>query len=232
MTEFLRAIGLGSKSQDKEIELALKKLDREKTPLLMEIEGSHVHFRSVLAVKQDMIIVAKPGGLGQHLKKDSVVRFSIPEEPEKDLRLTVMNAHFNLTSGNAVFICKAPHSFTEGSKRKATRFNTSRFNNLHLSIPSLSYRFRIVDLSIGGLKIYVQEKIMERFPIGKPIAPVTIQISKHSADIGSVVPRVHSGNTVGCEIQITANDTARKYISHLINSLQKTEQDKLQSAEL
>ena len=232
MAEFLKAFGLGGKGADKEVVQTLKRLDKLKTPLLMEIEQSQIHFRSVLAVKQGVIAVAKPMGLGSHLKKDSVVRFSVPDEPGHDIRLQVASPHFNLTSGNAIFICNFPTSFSEGTKRRATRFNTSRFNNLLLSVPTLKYRFRIVDLSMNGLKVYAQGNLDELFPLGHPISPANIQISKYSVELGMIIPRVHKGNTVGCEMTVPEGSTTRKYIAHLIDSLQKSEEQHLQGASL
>ena len=232
MTEFLKAIGIGTKSEEKEVALVLRKLDKSKTPLLMEIEQAHIHFRSVLAVKQGVIVVAKPMGLGPYLKKDSVVRFSIPNQPGRDIRLQVASPHFNLTSGNAVFICKVPLAYSEGTKRKATRFNTSRFSNLLFTIPNRSDKYRIIDLSLNGFKIFCQGKLNELFPIGRPISPAMLHISKYTTDVGVVVPRVHKGNTVGCEIQGPENSPARKYLAHLISSLQKSEEEELRGAEL
>ena len=63
MTEFLKAFGLGGRTEEKEVAQTLKRLDREKAPLLMEVEQAQVHFRSVLAVKKGVIVVAKPMGL-------------------------------------------------------------------------------------------------------------------------------------------------------------------------
>ena len=232
MAEFLKAFGLGGRGEEKEVVQTLKRLDKSKTPLLMEIEQSQIHFRSVLAVKQGVIAVAKPMGLGAHLKKDSVVRFSVPDEPGHDIRLQVASPHFNLTSGNAIFICNFPTSFSEGTKRRATRFNTSRFNNLLLSVPTLKYRFRIVDLSMNGVKIHVQGNVEQMFPLGQPISPANIAISKYSVELGVVIPRVHKGNTVGCEMAVPEGSSTAKYLVHLINSLQKSEEKNLQTAEL
>ena len=232
MTEFFKALGLGPKSEEKEVAEALRALDHHKTPLLMEIEQSHIHFRSVLAVKKSVVVVAKPAGIASHLKKESVVRFSLPEEPGKDIRMQVLSPNFNLTSGSAVFICKMPTSFAEGTKRAATRFNTSRFNNLHLVLPEKSEQFRIIDLSLNGVKVFAQGKIEETFPIGRKISPVRIIISKVSADLDGVIPRVHKGTSIGCEIVIRENSSARKYIDHLIKSLQKQEEESLQATEV
>jgi hypothetical protein len=233
MTEFFKALGLGGqKTEEKEVADALRTLDRRKTPLLMEVEQSHVHFRSVLAIKKGVVVVAKPGGIGGNLKKDAFIRYSLPDEPGKDIRMQVLSPHFNLTSGNAVFICKMPTAFAEGTKRVATRFNTSRFNNLHLVLPDQTEQFRIIDLSINGVKVFAQGKIEHTFPIGRTISPVRIIISKFSSELDGVIPRVHKGNQVGCEILIRENSPARKYIDHLIKSLQKQEEESLQASEI
>ena len=68
-------------------------------------------FRSVLAVKKGVVVVAKPDGLGKYLEKKGFVRFSLPNEEGRDLRLEVISPHFNLTSGNSVFLCKLPEEF-------------------------------------------------------------------------------------------------------------------------
>jgi hypothetical protein len=231
MTEFLKSLGIGPKSEEKEVAEALRALDRRKTPVLMEIEQTQVHFRSVLAVKKGVVVVAKPMGMSG-LKKDGFVRFSLPEEPGKDVRMQVMSPNFNLSSGNAVFICKLPTAFAEGTKRSATRFNTSRFNNLHLILPERSEQYRIIDLSINGVKVYFQGHVQEVFPIGRTVRPVRIHISKFSADLDGVIPRVHKGASVGLEMLIRNGSQARKYIDHLIKSLQKQEEEALKAHEM
>jgi len=232
MTEFFKALGLGPKGEEQEVANVLRSLDRRKSPLLMEIEQSHVHFRSVLAIKKGVIVVAKPTGIGANLKKDAFVRFSVPESPGRDIRMQILSPHFNLTSGNAVFICKMPTVFVEGTKRNATRFNTSRFNNLHVTFPEKNIQFRIIDLSVNGVKLFVQGKAEQTFAIGYTITPVRINISKFSADLDGLIPRVQKGASIGCEILVTSNSPARKYIDHLIKALQKQEEETLKASEV
>jgi hypothetical protein len=146
--------------------------------------------------------------------------------------MQVLSPHFNLTSGNAVFICKLPTGFAESTKRAATRFNTSQFNNLHLTLPGHAEQYRIIDLSVTGVKVYAQGKIEQTFPIGRTISPVQIIISKFSAELDGLVPRVHKGNAVGCEIVVRGDSPARKYIDHLIKSLQKQEEESLRATQV
>lgn len=230
MSEILRAIGLGPKTESRHILQVLKRLERTRTPVLMEVEGRQTHFRSVIAVKKGVIVVAKPDGLVGQLRKEDVVRFSVPLEESKDLRLQVLTPHFNLTSGSAVFLCRVPEAFTEGSRRRSVRFNTSRFKNLHLYLPALEDRFRIVDLSTTGCKIHHNRSdVGELLPLNRLIAPAKLEISRYTADLEGVVPRVHKGQTVGCEMHVPSYGNARKYIEHLVQSLLKSEEQRLHS---
>lgn len=233
MAKFLKSLKLRSRSEVKAVLAAIRRIDRLKTPILMEIEQSHVHFRSVLAVKQGVVVVAKPDGLTSHIKKANIVRFAVPGEDGRDLRLEVISPHFNLTSGNSVFLCKIPEHYVEGAKRNAVRFNTSRFKNLQMVIPSLESQFRIVDLSSNGCKLYVTSPSVEAvFPLGIPISPAQINISKFSADLDAVIPRVHVSKAVGLEITYPPGGTARKYVEHLLTSLLKSEETRLSSEAL
>ena len=108
------------------------------------------------------------------------------------------------------------------------RFNTSRFKNLFIVIPKLENNFRIIDLSSNGVKIFTKlTDLNDAFPLNQPITPVEIKISKFSGELGQVVPRVHKGNTIGCEMVYENNGPAHKYILHLLNSLLKSEEGAL-----
>lgn len=231
MAQFLKALGLGSRSEEREIAESLNRIGRRRVALFMEIEQSQVHFRSVMSVKRGVVVVAKPTGLGPQLKKESFIRFTLPGEEGKDVRMQVISPHFNLTSGNAVFLCRLPTEYTESTKRQNMRFNTSRFKNLHLIVDN-TRRFRIIDLSTTGFKIYVAQEIAQHFPLGKPIRQASINISKYDAELEVIVPRVHIGKTVGCQMTYPQDGSAKKYIEHLITSLQKTEEENLTGASL
>ena len=131
-----------------------------------------------------------------------------------------------------MLLCRIPTEFSEGARRKFMRYNTSRFNNLHLFFPEPPRRYRIVDLSTNGCKVFVNEDAEKRFPLGQALQPVQIAIAKYLTDLHGVVPRVHKGKTVGCEFTYGRDSDANRYINHLISSLKKTEEDKLVSTAL
>lgn len=224
MASLLKAIGLGRGGVEKEIHETLSHLTSRRVPVLMEVEGTQVHFRSVLSVKRGVVVVAKPPGLNVPLKKDAVVRFALPTDQSRALRMNVISGHFNLTSGSAVILCGIPHEFSEGTRRKHMRFNVSRFNNLHLLFPKQQRKYRIIDLSANGCKVYVNGGDAQAFHVGSPLQPAQIAIAKYTADLSAVVPRVIKGKTVGCEMSYGDQSDAHRYIHHLITSLQKDEE--------
>ncbi|MEE8436127.1 MAG: hypothetical protein V3S64_15175, partial [bacterium] len=187
------------------------------------IENSTINFPTRLSVRSATVVVAKPAHLSGALTKGGTVRFKIPDSEGKEIRMEVLTPHFNLTSGNPVFLCKVPTVFAEGNLRGAMRYNTSKFTNVVLTMPPNQSQFRIVDLSEGGCKIYVPGQLArETFPIGASIAAVRITLgTKVTVVLDSLTPRNHRGQTVGCSLTVSDQGTSKKYLTHLINSLEK-----------
>ena len=71
MAKFLKAFGF-QKGEEREVRETLAHLTTRRATVLMEIEGTQIHFRSVFTVKRGVVVVAKPAGLGPHPKKDAV----------------------------------------------------------------------------------------------------------------------------------------------------------------
>jgi len=221
-------------SQERELRNLLQSLHQDKTPIRLEIEEANVHFYTVLSVRRNMVVVAKPPGLQKELKRDGFVRFRVPGDSGKEVRLTVAVPHFNLLSGSYVFLCDIPKEFAEPSRRSNDRFNTSRFKNLVLAFPSLRRQYRIVDISLEGCKVYVggngnggdEEK--NGFSLGEVLNHAKITVgSKVEIDLEAVVPRSEFGGTVGIQFQIAQGSESRKYLSHFIKSLESSEQQRL-----
>ncbi len=191
----------------------------------LEIEGENIHFFTIFSIKRNLVVVAKPPGLRKGLKRDGTVRFRIPDEVENEIRMEIAVPHFNLLSGDYAFLCDIPKNFAEKSKRKSERYNTSRFNNLHLVIPDILQRFRIVDMSDSGCKIYaVGTNIKELLEEDKNYAPARISVgNKVEIDLDSAIPRSFNGKTVGFKFDVSAEGSARKYLQHFIQSLETAE---------
>lgn len=214
-----------SDSDEKAVKKIMLRLEANKTPVRVEIEGKNIHFYTVFSMKRNLVVAAKPQGLQKELTRDGTVRFRVPDEEDKEIRLDISVPHFNLLSGSYVFLCTIPKQFAEQSKRGADRFNTSRFNNLFLVIPHVRKRFRIVDMSRSGCKIFTNHKINRvQFQLGETIEKAYIEVGgKVDIQLESAIARARDGTTVGFQVQISEADNSAKYMAHFIKSLETAE---------
>ena len=224
MARFMNLLGSQSK-EDKEILAALNVLDKHRVPVRMEVENSSIHFNTRISVKSATVIVAKPMNLKEGLAKGGTVRFKVPDADGRELRMEVLTPHFNLTNGNPVFLCKIPTTFAQSNMRGALRFNTSRFTNVTLAFADHAERYRVVDLSLGGCKVFLTNKeAKERFKVGLPMHGARIELgNKASVQLQAVIPRNHRGQAVGCQFELTDEGPSKKYLTHLLQSLEKAE---------
>jgi PilZ domain len=224
MARFMNLLG-GQSRDDKEIISSLNLLDKNRVPVRMEVENTSIHFNTRLSVKSATVIVAKPLNLKEGLNKGGTVRFKMPDSEGKELRMEVLTPHFNLTNGNPVFLCKIPTSFAQSNMRGSLRFNTSRFTNVALVFADHPEKYRIVDLSTGGCKVFLHSKeAKERFRVGVTLSDARIDLGeKASVHLKAVVPRNHRGQAVGCQFEVSEEGASKKYLQHLLTSLEKAE---------
>lgn len=224
MAKFLNLLG-GVGKDNKEVLATLQALDMRRSPVRMEIENSAIHFNTRISVKSSTVVVAKPLNLREGLAKGGTVRFRVPGGDQRELRLEVLQPHFNLTNGNPVFLCKIPHAFAQTNKRASLRFNTSRFSNVALVLSGHPTRYRVVDLSMGGCKVYISGKEdKERFSLGVAVQGARIDLgNKASVHLSQVVARNFHGQAVGCQFQVTDQGPSRNYLSHLLKTLEREE---------
>lgn len=216
---------MGSEASAKELADVLAQIDSEKSPIRVEIEGSPVRFRSRLVVKNDTVVVAKPNGLREGIEAGTVVRFRLPNNSAREVLLEVHTPHFNLSSGNAVFLCKVPDSRIANAKRKTERYNVSRYANLHFVIPARARVFRVVDVCMTGCKLLASlAEAQAYFPVGEPMEDSHLRIGKEAkVEFKVITPRSHHRNSVGCEFTVKDDGPSLSYMEHLLNTLEKAE---------
>jgi hypothetical protein len=226
-SEILRGFG----GSAKELLDQLSRLESERAVIRVEIEGSSVHFNSRLSMKKDTVVIAKPIGLRDGLEAGGFVRFKMPDDPSREVRLEVVTPHFNLSSGNAVFLCRLPTQGAAPAKRKADRYNVSHFANVVLVINTRAREFRVVDVSLTGCKVLTTPlEAQTYFPLNREMAQVHIQVgSKAKVELSTVVARSHLGASVGCEFSVKGDGPSQVYLSHLIKSLEKAETERLRT---
>jgi hypothetical protein len=215
----------------KELLEELGRLEANRAVIRVEIEGNAVHFNSRLSVKKDTVVIAKPMGLREGLESGGYVRFRLPESPNREVRLEVLTPHFNLASGNAVFLCRLPTQGPAAAKRKADRYNVSHFANVQLVIASRAREFRVVDVSLSGCKVLTTPlEAQTYFPLNRELGLVHIQVgSKAKVELNAVIARSHLGSSVGCEFSVKGEGPSQVYLSHLIKSLEKAETERLRT---
>jgi hypothetical protein len=221
--------GFGGSAKDLLEELA--RLEKERAVIRVEIEGSAVHFNSRLSLKKDTVVVAKPTGLRDGLSAGGFVRFKLPDAPEREVRLEILTPHFNLASGNAVFLCRLPAAGPAAAKRKTERYNVTHFANVQLVIGNRGREFRVVDVSLTGCKVLTTPaEAQTYFPLNREVAQVHIQVgSKAKVELEAVIARSHLGASVGCEFTVRGDGPSQVYLSHLIKSLEKAELERLRT---
>lgn len=227
MARFMNLLGSHGRT-DKEILSTLQALDKHRVPVRMEIENTSIRFNTRVSVRSATVIVAKPLNLKEELNKGGTVRFKMPDSEGRELRMEVITPHFNLTSGNPVFLCKIPTNYAETNQRSSLRFSTSRFTNVVLIVDGHADKYRVVDLSTGGCKIFLPNKeARQRFNVGVPIHGARIDLGQKAAvHLKAIIPRNHRGQAVGCQIEVSDEGASKKYLQHLLGSLEKSESDR------
>ena len=231
MASLLGVFGKGGKAEEKEVHAVLKELDREKKPVRMEIERANVRFTTMLVFKSNTVVVAKPLALDPMIKTGEFIRFKVPGQKDRSIRMEIKTPNFNLKSGAPVFICDPPSSFAKSSQRQSERFDTRRFNNIHLRINGFGEHFRIVNLSIMGCRIQaLHGNPTKEMPKGKPIADAWIQMGdKSRIDVSQITPRSHNGGEVGLEFSVKSGEQAKQKLESLVASLDRKQKEAIRS---
>lgn len=223
-----------TRGEEQAIAAMLSRLEKDKQLVRVEIENTLTRFSSLLLHRKQTIVIAKPYGLNR-LEKGSFIRFRLPGDSERSLRLEVITPHFTLTNGTPVFLCARPSSFAEdGHNRSSDRFNTSRFTNVNLVVPELKWKFRVLDLSHAGARVYSKSKNLELdFPIGQRFTGAYIQLGKHvKVRLDYLTPRSHRYPAVGLEFSVTEEGSDHLYFAHLLENLEKHEKKALKAEPL
>ena len=204
----------------------LAELARTKAPVRVEVENSQVRFNSQLTLKRGMVVIAKPPGLSEGFGTDTFVRVRTSQGTRHEFRMQVKSPHVNLANGNTVFICEAPHGEVN-SQRNAERFDVTRYNNLSLVMSTVE--FRLLDVSQSGLRAVTNPTEAEKFfPLNHELHSTHLKLgAKVHVDLERLVPRARLPVAVGCEFTIAPDSMSERYMTHLLDSLKKTEEERL-----
>lgn len=228
LTEWLGTAGRERRAVFK----ALARLSADKTPVRAEAEQTGLSFYTLLTLRRDALLIARPYDLRSGLPKNGHVRLTLPNTERKQVRVPILVPHLQMDlSARHVCVCGVPTEFSGTCKRATDRLCTTQFRNLHLQLPSQNKTFRIVDLSASGLRIYVASG--EDRALLEPdteLRPANLRVgASTSISLESIIPRAISGNTVGMEMQVQRDGISERTTINLLNRLQLVELQRLRS---
>jgi hypothetical protein len=220
-----------TRREERAVLRALSGLSESKAPVRLEAEQSGVSFFTVLSLRRNAVVLARPRALRGGLPKDSFVRLTLPNSGRKQVRLRVLVPHVKLPmSVKHACVCAVPTSFSGECKRGAERFSTKRYKNLHVQLPEQQKTYRVVDLSTSGMRIVTgEDSALMLFAPGTEVAPARLRVGERVAiELGSLVARAVTGNTVGLELKVHRDGASERHLMNLLNRLQEHELRRLQ----
>ena len=212
---------------------SLSLLADKRVPVRLEVENSEASFYTVLSLRPQGILLGRPPDLENGLiKTGGFVRFPLPDGSRHVLRMQILKPAVRRKRGDTVILCATPREFSERSKRKSDRFNTTRFKNLSLFLPQLDARLRVVDVSRSGCKVLAAElQNWNEFRLGRPIHFTRVDIgSKAVLELGALIPRHISPPVVSFEWNVADEESAH-HLERLIRSLHDAELGRLKVPE-
>ena len=133
---------------------ALQDLSQHKTPLRVEVEGKGFSYFTVISLRRNALLLARPSTLPAAVGKEDWLRLTLPNRERRQVRVPVVMPHIKVPfSVKHATICGVPDAWSGQCQRQADRFSTTRFKNLYLQLTEPERSFRVVDLSTSGLRI-------------------------------------------------------------------------------
>ena len=217
------------RSQQKNILKILNQMESSKIPVRLQVENSSIHFFTILSLRRGMVVFARPTGNSRGITKGKFVRFTVPDQPDKVLRLEVEVPSFKMVNGTYVMLCAIPEEFAEKSKRISQRYNITRFKNIMLGLPTISSMYRMIDISAQGCKVFTGDNDLTTIlEVNEPILNGKIYIgSGLDMSLKWIIPRVFQEKTAGFEFQIAGDHATQRKFEHFIYSLESAEKKKL-----
>ncbi|HEX7929016.1 MAG TPA: PilZ domain-containing protein [bacterium] len=219
ITQILTGIG-GSQKKAHDI---LTQWVGDKAVVQVELEGSAARFRSRLLMSEDSIILAKPAELNaKGLAAGVMLRVKGPDDATRELRLEVSAPHVNMSSGNAVIVCRLNNAAVVRTKRKSRRYDVSNRNGVRLVIPQRGREFQLSDISDAGCSVATSRMEAETyFPLGDTLHNVRILAgTKTSIEIAALVPRAHKARSVGFAFTLKEDPQSKNNLSRIIQVLE------------
>ena len=201
------------------LQRSLKILTENRTPVRLEIENSELKFYTVVALREEQLLVAKPVDLNDSgLKPGAVLRFVMPDGSWNVVRMRLVNPKVERRRGDSVMLFEVPQESGPKSQRRSNRYNTSRYNNLVLTVPHFEELMRIIDISMEGCKVYITDfDRWELVQVGMTMRAAKLLLgSKVEVPLPRIIPRMVKPPTASFEWHILPGGKAAKFLGHAI----------------
>ena len=214
---------LGIGGSPKQTQDVLTDLAAERTVVRVELEGSAVRFKTRVFLNEDSVVLSKPGALNAPtLVAGALLRLALPDDRARQLRLEVAAPHVNMSSGNAVILCRLPSAKLVRVKRKSERYDLSNRGGVKLVIPQRGREFQLCDISDAGCSVVTSRMEADTyFPVGDTLKNVRIQAgSKTAIEIAELTPRAHRARSVGFAFRLKEDPQSRNNLQRIIQVLE------------
>lgn len=210
---------------------AIFHLSQEKKTVRVEIESSSVRFYSRLLLRSGAVVLSYPQEIYRNLHEEGWVRILSQNSDEDDIRLQISSLRYSgsgqlsVALGHMALLCKIPGASFDISKRHSERLQTTQFGDLLLELPGFPKPFRIVDLSMTGLKIHVSgEDSKMPFHLRDAYTKGIIHFGANfSITVLNLVTRHLGVDSVGMEMDLDESHTGYKKFQYFLDSLRKKE---------
>ena len=210
----------------------MKWLVENMAPVRLEIETTANRFFSVLKNHPDGVEISCPILHRKLLKPGDFLRARLPELANRELRLKIISmeepgATENTGNGEGVERFNLIAGYREAvildDKRVNDRINTAQYKDLFFQMGDTGVTYRILDLGVGGMKIYLPQgeenipfQIDAELPTGK------IRMGRNLVvELRKSVPRHINPGAVGIQFEVDPSGKSLRLLEAFLNHVQE-----------
>lgn len=208
---------------------AITELSREQLPALAEVE-SGASFLTQVSLHRSVLVVARPRSLPGGLAQGAFLRLTLPNHNRMQVRMPVLVPRARLRlSHRYACLCQLPTEFAGQCRRDADRLDTRRYSNLSLDLREQARRFRMMDISESGLRVYTgEDEDLMMFVRGMVVSGARLSVGQDTEiALDSVLPRSRGEGWVGMEMHVAEDGKSHGFLSKLLDRLRLAELHRL-----
>ncbi|MEE8436637.1 MAG: ATP-binding protein, partial [bacterium] len=209
-------------------------LVENKAPVRLEIETSTHRFFSVLKEHPNGVEISCPILHRELLQPGDFLRARLPDLANRELRLKIVSmeepgATENTDNGEGQARFRLTAGYQEAvvldDRRVNDRVNTAQYKDLFFQMSDTGVTYRILDLGVGGMKIYLPrgEKKFQ-FNVGADLPTGKIRMGKNLVvELRKSVVRHIGAGIVGIQFEVDPSGKSPKLLEAFLNHVQQEE---------